>query len=127
MAKYTEIYQSHLASPRNVGRLSNPTGIGNATHPPCGDLMQLFVRVEDERIVAATFEARVCPAGIACASWLVERVAGVPVEEAVALGAREIFRVLGLSADDAHAAWLALKALQGALQAAAGRQLGRCS
>ena len=83
MAKYSKLLMEHFQNPRNVGEISNPDGVGTVGNASCGDIMQLFIKVNGDRITEATFKTFGCGAAIATSSILTERIKGVKLDEAL--------------------------------------------
>ena len=109
---FSEAILDHFRKPRNVGNLPDATASVEATNPACGDVLQLFVRVRDERIDEARFLCRGCTTSIACASWLTEKLHGLTAEEARGIGVGTIANALGgLPPATVHGAQLAVDAL----------------
>lgn len=106
----------HLDNPRNVGAMADATAHGVATNPVCGDLLHLYLKVEAQRITAASFQVQGCPPSIAAASVLTELLQGQTIEEARQLKAPDVSAALGgLPRNKEHCAVLALDALRAAL------------
>ena len=82
MAKYPKFLMEHFQNPRNVGEISNPDGVGTVGNASCGDIMQMFIRVNGNRIAEATFKTFGCGAAIATSSILTERIKGATLDEA---------------------------------------------
>ena len=72
----------HFQNPRNVGEMSNPDGVGTVGNASCGDIMQIFIKVNDDKIVEAKFKTFGCGAAIATSSILTERIKGATLDEA---------------------------------------------
>jgi nitrogen fixation NifU-like protein len=83
MAKYPAYLLEHFRDPKNVGEILNPDGIGTACNVSCGDIMQMFIKVNGDRIAEATFKTFGCGAAIATSSILTERIKGATLEEAL--------------------------------------------
>jgi len=83
MAKYPTCLLEHFRNPRNVGEILNPDGVGTACNDLCGDIMQLFIRCDANKISEVTFRAFGCGAAIAASSILTERIKGSTVDEAM--------------------------------------------
>jgi len=119
---YSAQLLDHFCNPRHAGELSDATVAAEASNPVCGDVIKLWLRVEQGRVIAASFKAAGCAPAIACGSWLAERLAGG--ESVVALNAiapDEIEAgVGGLPAASRHAAHLAVDALRKAVATLAG-------
>jgi len=65
---YSEKVMDHFANPRNVGEIENPDGVGEVGNPVCGDIMKIFLKIEDNRVVDAKFKTFGCGAAIASSS-----------------------------------------------------------
>jgi nitrogen fixation protein NifU and related proteins len=103
----------HFKNPRNAGELPDATATVEVTNPVCGDILQLAVRVENGRIVAARFKTRGCVTAIACSSLLTELIAGKTLAEAGAVTYTQISESFGgLPPATVHGAQLARDALQ---------------
>ena len=97
MAKYPKFLMEHFQNPRNVGELSNPDGVGTVGNAHCGDIMQLFIKLNGDKISEATFKTFGCGAAIATSSILTERIKGATTEEALKISeetAKEILAML---------------------------------
>ena len=78
----------HFQNPRNVGEISDPDGIGTVSNASCGDIMQMFIKINGNRILQATFKAFGCGAAIATSSILTERIKGTTIDEALKISER---------------------------------------
>ena len=67
---YNETVLDHFKNPRNTGDMANPDGIGEVGNPACGDVMRLFIKVEDDRLIDIKCQTFGCAAAIACSSAL---------------------------------------------------------
>ena len=115
---YSPKVLEHIENPRNVGEIADATALGEATNPVCGDLLHLYLKVADGRIVAATFKAHGCPPTIAASSALTEVITGLTLNEARALAPRDITHALeSLPRNKEHCSVLAIDALRAALAA----------
>jgi nitrogen fixation NifU-like protein len=83
MTKYPKFLMEHFQNPRNVGEISNPDGVGTVGNASCGDIMQMFIKVNGDKITEATFKTFGCGAAIATSSILTERVKGATIDEAL--------------------------------------------
>ena len=114
---YSSKVLEHLENPRNVGVLSDASAYGEASNPVCGDLLQLYVKVLEGKIVATSFQAEACPPCIAAASVLTEMVQGLYLAEALQLKAAAVTQALEtLPRNKEHCATLAIDALKAALK-----------
>ena len=111
---YREQILDHYLHPRNRGALENADISAELDNPTCGDVIRFEVRLAGGRVSAARFEGQGCVLSIAAASMLTEEVTGRRVEELMALGEADIFRMLGLTLGPVRAkcALLGLRALQ---------------
>jgi len=83
MAKYPKFLMEHFQNPRNVGEIANPDGVGTVGNASCGDIMQMYIKVNGEKIEEARFKTFGCGAAIATSSILTERIKGATIEEAL--------------------------------------------
>ncbi len=99
-----------------MGEMDRADGVGNATNPVCGDTMRLFIRVEDQRIVEASFLTFGCGAAIAASSMTTEMIKGKTIEEALRISDQDVVEALGgLPPTKVHCSVLAEKALNAAI------------
>lgn len=117
MALYSEKVMDHFRNPRNVGIIENADGIGEAGNAKCGDIMKIYLKIEDEIIVDVKFETFGCGSAIASSSMATELIKGKPVSEALALTNRAVVEALdGLPPHKIHCSVLAEEAVKKALQ-----------
>ena len=83
MAKYPRFLMDHFQNPQNVGEISNPDGVGTVGNASCGDIMQIFIKVNGDKITEAKFKTFGCGAAIATSSILTERIKGATLDEAL--------------------------------------------
>jgi nitrogen fixation NifU-like protein len=88
MARYPKFLMEHFQNPRNVGEISNPDGVGTVGNATCGDIMQMFIKVNGNRITHATFKTFGCGAAIATSSILTERIKGATIDDALKISER---------------------------------------
>ena len=88
MAKYPRFLMEHFQNPKNVGEISDPDGVGTVGNASCGDIMQMFIKVNGNRISQATFKTFGCGAAIATSSILTERIKGSTIDEALEISER---------------------------------------
>ena len=116
MSQYSEKVMDHFANPRNVGEIENADGIGKVGNPVCGDIMNLYLRVENNVITDAKFKTFGCGAAIATSSMVTELVKGKTIDEALAITNRAVAEALGgLPPIKMHCSVLAEEALQSAI------------
>ena len=103
----------HFENPRNVGEIENPDGVGYVGNPVCGDIMELYIKVNDSTIVDAKFKTFGCGAAIATSSMATEMVKKESVEEALEISNRAVAEILdGLPPIKIHCSVLAEEALK---------------
>ncbi|MCK9196572.1 MAG: Fe-S cluster assembly scaffold protein NifU [Syntrophales bacterium] len=116
MSQYSEKVMDHFANPRNVGEIENADGIGKVGNAVCGDIMNLYLRVENNIITDAKFKTFGCGAAIATSSMVTELVKGKTIDEALAITNRAVAEALGgLPPIKMHCSVLAEEALQSAI------------
>ena len=114
---YSEKVMEHFRNPRNVGEMANPDGIGHVGNPACGDIMELYIKVEDNTIVDAKFKTFGCGAAIATSSMVTELVKGKSIDEALRISNRAVAEALGgLPPIKMHCSVLAEEALKSAIE-----------
>lgn len=113
---YSDKVMDHFLRPRNVGEISDASGVGNVGNVICGDVMRMYIKVENNIIVDAKFKTMGCGAAIATSSMVTEMVKGKTVEEALAISNRAVAEALGgLPLVKLHCSVLAEQALRAAL------------
>jgi nitrogen fixation NifU-like protein len=116
IGSYNQLVIEHLKRPRNMGEMENADGVGEAQNPVCGDTMRLFIKVETDRIIDATFLTFGCGAAIASSSITTEMIKGKTIEEALMISDQVIDKALGgLPPTKAHCSILAEKAIRAAV------------
>jgi len=106
----------HFRNPRNVGEIENPDGIGHVGNPVCGDIMELYIKVDNGIITDAKFKTFGCGAAIATSSMVTELVKGKSVEEALEISNKAVAEALGgLPPIKMHCSVLAEEALKSAI------------
>jgi nitrogen fixation NifU-like protein len=114
---YSDKVLEHLESPRNVGEIENPSGVGTVGNARCGDIMRMYLKIEDGVIRDAKFKTFGCGAAIATSSVATEMVLGMSVDEAVKITNLAVMEALdGLPQSKAHCSCLAEEALHAALR-----------
>ncbi|HDM37089.1 MAG TPA: iron-sulfur cluster assembly scaffold protein [Candidatus Syntrophoarchaeum butanivorans] len=112
---FSERVVEEALNPKNVGMIEDPDGASRITGP-CGDTMEIYLKIEDERIIEARFLTDGCGPTIACGSVLTELIRGKTVEEASRLNDEEILSVLGdLPEEHLHCPVLAVNTLKEAI------------
>lgn len=114
---YTEKLLDYFQNPRCVGELSDASAIVEVSNPVCGDVMKLWVKVEDSRIQEAKFKAQGCSAAIATSSYATEMLIGMDVASARRITKEQIAEALGgLPAAKIHCSVLASDAIREVLK-----------
>lgn len=113
---YSEKVMEHFRNPRNVGEIENADGTGHVGNAVCGDIMELYLKVEDNIIIDAKFKTFGCGAAIATSSMVTEMVIGKSVDEALSISNRAVAEALGgLPPIKMHCSVLAEEALKSAI------------
>jgi len=116
-SQYSEKVMEHFKNPRNVGEMESPDGVGHVGNPVCGDIMELYIKVDNDIIVDAKFKTFGCGAAIATSSMVTEMVKGKSIEEALQISNRAVAEALdGLPLIKMHCSVLAEEALKSAIE-----------
>lgn len=117
LTRYSEKVLDHFHNPRNVGQIENPDGVGHVGNPICGDIMELYIKVENDVIVDAKFKTFGCGAAIATSSMVTELVKGRSIKEALKISNKAVAEALGgLPSIKMHCSMLAEEALKSAIE-----------
>jgi nitrogen fixation NifU-like protein len=118
---YSEVVMDHFANPRNVGVIENPDGVGQVGNAKCGDIMKIYLKIENETIVDVKFQTFGCAAAIASSSMATEMIKGKSVDEALAITNKAVLEALqGLPPAKIHCSLLAEEAVSSSLSALNG-------
>jgi len=113
---YSKKVIDHFVNPRNVGEIEDASGIGNVGNAKCGDIMRVYLKIENDIIIDAKFKTFGCGAAVATSSMATEMVKGKTVKEALTITNKAVMEALdGLPPVKAHCSILAEEALQSAL------------
>ena len=113
---YSEKVMDHFQNPRNVGEIENADGIGTEGNPTCGDLMTIYIKVENNIITDVKFKTFGCGAAIATSSMITEMAVGKTIEEALKISRNDVADELeGLPPVKMHCSNLAADALRAAI------------
>ena len=117
MALYSDKVMDHFRNPRNVGVLEDANGIGEVGNPVCGDIMKMYLKINDDEIIEdVKFETFGCGSAIASSSSATELMKGKSVEEALSLTNKAVAEALdGLPAHKMHCSVLAEEAIKSAI------------
>jgi len=114
---YTEKVMDHFMNPRNVGEIVDADGVGMEGNPTCGDVMQIYIKVEDDVIKDARFKTFGCGASIAVSSMITEMVKGKTLDEALSISKEAVADALGgLPPQKMHCSNLGADALRKAIE-----------
>ena len=114
---YSKKVMDHFMNPRNVGILENPDGYGKVGNPVCGDLMEIYIKVENDIITDIKFKTFGCGSAIATSSMVTEIAIGKNVDEAMKITRNDVANELdGLPPQKMHCSNLAADALQSAIK-----------
>ena len=116
MALYSEKVMDHFTHPRNVGIIDNADGVGEIGNAKCGDIMKMYLKVENNIITDVKFETFGCGSAIATSSMATEMIKGKSIDEALQLTNKAVAEALdGLPAHKMHCSVLAEEAIKAAL------------
>ena len=113
---YSEKVMEHFANPHNVGEIKDADGVGEVGNPKCGDIMRMYIKVENDTIVDVKFMTFGCGAAIATSSMATDLVKGKKIEDALKLTNKAVMEALdGLPAVKVHCSVLAEQAIKAAV------------
>ena len=116
MALYSEKVMDHFRNPRNVGVIEDADGVGEVGNAKCGDIMKMYLKIEDDTVADVKFETFGCGSAIASSSMATELIKGRPVAEALQLTNKAVAEALdGLPDYKMHCSVLAEEAIRSAL------------
>ena len=114
---YTDKVMDHFTNPRNVGEIKDASGVGEVGNAKCGDIMRIYLDIEDDRIKDVKFKTFGCGAAIATSSMVTELVMGKTLEEALEVTNNTVAEALdGLPPAKMHCSNLAADAMHAAIQ-----------
>ena len=117
MALYSEKVMDHFMHPRNVGIIEDASGVGQVGNAKCGDIMKIYLKIENDIIVDVKFETFGCGSAIASSSMATEMIKGKPISDAMNLTNKAVAEALdGLPAHKLHCSVLAEEAIKAALK-----------
>ena len=118
MALYSDKVMDHFQNPRNVGKLDDADGIGEVGNAKCGDIMRMYIKVDDEGVITdCKFNTFGCGSAIATSSMATDLIIGKPIEEALNLSNKAVVEALdGLPAYKLHCSVLAEEAVKAAVK-----------
>ncbi|ASS38199.1 Fe-S cluster assembly scaffold protein NifU [Mogibacterium pumilum] len=113
---YSEKVMDHFEHPRNVGEIENADGVGEVGNPTCGDIMRMYLKIENDIITDVKFKTFGCGSAIASSSMATELIKGKSIKEALELTNKAVVEALdGLPARKIHCSVLAEDAIKAAL------------
>lgn len=114
--QYSEKVMEHFMNPRNMGEIEDADGVGEVGNPVCGDLMTIYINVENEVITDIKFKTFGCAAAIATSSMVTELVKGKTIEEALNVSNKDVAKSLeGLPPIKMHCSLLAEEGIKAAI------------
>ncbi len=114
---YSEKVMDHFGNPRNVGEIEDADGVGEVGNPVCGDMMTIYIKVEDGRLTDIKFKTFGCGAAIATSSMITEMAMGMTIEEALEITRDSVADALdGLPPVKLHCSNLAADGLHAAIE-----------
>lgn len=114
---YSEQVMDHFMNPRNVGEIEDANGVGQVGNAKCGDIMKVFLKIENNIIVDVKFKTFGCGAAIATSSMSTEMIKGKSVDDALALTNKAVAEALGgLPPVKMHCSVLAEDAIKSAIE-----------
>ena len=116
MPLYSEKVMDHFRNPRNVGVIEDADGVGEVGNAKCGDIMKIYLKIDDDVITDVKFETFGCGSAIASSSMATELIKGKPVAEAMELTKKAVAEALdGMPDHKMHCSVLAEEAIKNAL------------
>ena len=117
MALYSEKVMDHFRNPRNVGVIEDADGVGEVGNAKCGDIMKMYLKIEEGIIADVKFETFGCASAVASSSMATELIKGKPLDEALELTNKAVAEALdGLPAYKMHCSVLAEEAIKNAIE-----------
>lgn len=114
---YSEKVMDHFTNPRNVGTMENADGVGEVGNAKCGDIMKIFLKIDDDVITDVKFSTFGCGSAIASSSMATEMIKGKPLSQALELTNKAVVEALdGLPAHKLHCSVLAEEAVKAAVK-----------
>lgn len=114
---YSEKVKDHFMNPRNVGTIDDADGVGEVGNAKCGDIMKIFIKVDNDIISDVKFQTFGCGSAIASSSMATELIKGKPLSQALELTNKAVAEALdGLPAHKLHCSVLAEEAIKAAIE-----------
>ncbi|MFQ5712817.1 MAG: Fe-S cluster assembly scaffold protein NifU [Candidatus Scalinduaceae bacterium] len=116
LGPYSEKVMDHFMNPRNMGEIKDADAVGTVGNPACGDVMRLYLKVKDDKILDAKFKTFGCGAAIATSSMATEMIKGKTVDESLKITNDAVAEALdGLPPNKMHCSVLAQEAIEAAI------------
>lgn len=117
MALYSETVMDHFRNPRNVGVIEDADGVGEVGNAKCGDIMKIYLKIDNDIVTDVKFETFGCGSAIASSSMATEMIKGKSIHEAMELTNKAVAEALdGLPAHKLHCSVLAEEAIKNAMK-----------
>ena len=117
MALYSEKVMDHFRHPRNVGSMENADGVGEVGNAKCGDIMKIYLKIDNDKVSDVKFETFGCGSAIASSSMATEMIKGKPLDEILTVTNKAVTEALdGLPAHKLHCSVLAEEAIRAAVK-----------
>lgn len=117
MALYSDVVMEHFRNPRNVGVIEDADGVGEVGNAVCGDIMKIYLKIENDIITDVKFETFGCGSAIASSSMATEMIKGKPISDALKFSNKAVVQALeGLPAHKIHCSVLAEEAIKVAVK-----------
>ena len=114
---YSENVIDRFTNPKNTGMIKNADGVGTVGNPTCGDIMKIYIKVENEKIIDAKFKTFGCAAAISSSDVAMDLIKGKTIEEALKVTNKDVLNELGeLPAVKIHCSILAQEGIQAAVE-----------
>ncbi len=116
LGPYSEKVMDHFMNPRNMGEIKDADAVGTVGNPACGDVMRLYLKVKDDKVLDAKFKTFGCGAAIATSSMATEMIKGKTVDESLKITNNAVAEALdGLPPNKMHCSVLAQEAIEAAI------------
>jgi nitrogen fixation NifU-like protein len=116
-APFNKTVMDHFMNPRNVGEIENADAVGEAGSAQCGDMMTLYLKIDNEKVTDAKFKTFGCGAAIASSSMATELLKGKSIDDALALSNGEVLKALGgLPENKVHCSVMVEEAVKAAVE-----------
>ena len=123
---YSEKVMDHFQNPRNMGKMEDADGVGEVGNAKCGDIMKMYIKVEDNIITDVKFNTFGCGSAIATSSMATEMIKGKSIDEALELSNKAVVEALdGLPTNKIHCSVLAEEAVKAAIEDYRSRQAAK--